>query len=66
MGSKIISFEFVHVDLAYFLGLNISLLSIVSSHVVLGEKCGLDKNPKIETICLNFSWREIGRADIVQ
>ena len=32
-----------------------SPLSIVSGHVVRGEKCGQDKNPKTETIYLNFS-----------
>ena len=29
--------------------------SFVSGHVVRDEKCGLGKNLKIETICLNFS-----------
>ena len=29
--------------------------SFVSGHMVRGEKCGLDKNLKSETICLTFS-----------
>ena len=34
---------------------SISSRSIVLGHAVRDEKCGLGKNPKIETICLNFS-----------
>ena len=42
-------------SVAEFLGLNITPRSFVSGHVIRGEKCGLDKNPKSETICLTFS-----------
>ena len=41
--------------LTYVLDLNITPRSFVSGHVVRGEKCGPDKNPKSETICLTFS-----------
>ena len=47
--------EKVGMYVAQFLGLNITPPSFVSGHVVWAEKCGLDKNPKSETICLTFS-----------
>ena len=42
-------------NIALFLGLNIMPRSFVSGHLVWGEKCGLGKNVKSETIYLTFS-----------